>query len=163
MLRLLLKKTGDIYLSDMCRMGGFFIRGRLVESKLLSRKYEGLVFFDHKPYHVYIKYGFYSGAKITGIAVPYYPDFEAAYHAGGDLSRTYRKLFKEDINSVSSRRKMMNFYSLLTQIIALAACFLYFEQMRRVMAEGMNSIAMILGILYPCIAALCYYARAKCQ
>lgn len=163
MLRVLNKEKHNIYLSDLCHLGGFFVRGRLVEAKLLSRKYEGLVFLNHKPYHVYIRYGFYSGAQITGIAVPAYPDYAAAFQAGRDLGKTYKKYVKEDRNHVHTRRKIRNVYGFLTQIIACAVLFLYVERMIAVTAEGMNPISMLLSILYPIIIALCYFVRKQCQ
>lgn len=153
----------SIYLSDLCLLGGFFVRGRLVKCNLLSRKYEGLLYLNHKPYHVYIRYGFYSGAQITGIAVPAYPDFESAFRAGGDLGKAYKKYIEENYNRVYTRRKVKNFYCFITGIITLAVILLYIERMLFVCEYGMNMASMILSIFYPLIVALCYYVRSRCQ
>ncbi len=162
MLEFLKGKNNTVYLSDLCLLGGFFVRGKLVEEHLLSRKYEGILLFDDRPYFVYIRYGFYSGAKITGIAVPSYPDVESAYKAGGDFSRIYKKYKNEDRNKVFSRRKVRNIYGFITQIISFAVFLLYLERVSLVVEMGMNPVSLILSVVYPLIIALCYYVRKQC-
>lgn len=152
-----------VRLSDMEHMGAVIRLGKMVEETLLSRKYESMMVFEDTLYYIYVRYGFYSGARISGIAVPLYTNREYALLACKRLNESYQSALRRNQNNIRLKQRKYLWGELAVHAIFLGVVILYLQRALVVLNHGLSVNSFILSVLYSLIIALCYMIHHRLQ
>lgn len=152
-----------VRLSELESVGAKLILGAPVQINLLSKKYEGDLLFAKNLYHVYVRYGFYSGARICGIALEHYSSEAEAQLACMRLNKICESSFKINYKIIRGKRRKRIVLDIVAHLITLVVAYLYIQRFFVVAEWGLDMASFILSIIYPVIAALCYIIHFRLQ
>ncbi len=144
-----------VKVSDMEHMGAVILNEKLVEQTLLSKKFESSMLFEDTLYYIYVRYGFYSGARISGIAVPLYINREYALLACKRLNENYQRALKRNQNNIRLKQRKCLWGELAVHAIFFVVAVLFFQRMVFIMNNGTSVISFIVSIIYSYIITLC--------
>lgn len=145
-----------VKVSDMEHMGAVIRNDKLIEQTLLSRKYESRMLFEDTLYYIYVRYGFYSGARISGIALPLYTSREYALLACKRLNESYQGALKRNQNNIRLKQRKCLWGELASHAIFFMVTILLFHRMIFIMNTGLSDTSFIVSLIYSFIIALCY-------
>lgn len=152
-----------VRVSDFEHMGADFRIGRMVDKRVFSRRYECQMQYEGALFYVYVRYGVYSGARISGIAVSMYDDRQYALLACKRLNDCFQEGLRNNKNNIRRKQRERLWGQVAAHLFFLLAVVMMIPCIVLLLSKGFSLTLFLLCALYSIVMGLCYLIHYRLQ